>query len=202
MTKTLHTAIAGALLLGIAPAAWASYPSHYEMKKVKYLAHELYEGAEHLYDKSSYYARRGDRRERDATHYLHQLAKASHRFYGQVEDYYRQPRRTEREFRRLIHAYYLAVDGFHYLRAYDHYREDFRCLTQVMDKLVHYYGGYGAYDRRGGYDRRDYRYEKDYKYRDYKYRDYKYRNYKSKDPHYYPSKGEKVLYLLHRILDH
>ena len=191
MKKTAFIATTTALILGFAPAAWAgSYPSHHDMKKVKYLAHELYEGADHLYDKSHSYARRGDYREREANRDLHSLAKAAHHFYRQVEDYYREPRHTERDFRRLINAYYRAKDGFHYLKAYDYYPEDFRCLTDVMDKLVYYYGGYGSYskyDRHDRYDRRDdYRYKKEYKYKDRGYR---------------PTKGERILYLLHHVLD-
>ena len=190
MHKAIRNLIAFALLQGLAPAAWASYPSRYEMKKVKYLAHELYKGADHLYEKSSYYARHGNRYERNAARDLRQLAKSAHHFYDQVDRYYREPRHTERDFRRLIYAYHEAVEGFRYLSAYDHYRRDFKCLTDAMDDLVHYYGGYGAYSHGsyGRYDRHD-----DYKYR----KDYKY-----KDRRYYPTKGEKILYLLHHVLDH
>ncbi|MEM7350668.1 MAG: hypothetical protein AAF657_07670 [Acidobacteriota bacterium] len=190
MKQVLRITIASALLLGLAPAAWASYyPEYRQMKKVKYLAHELYEGADHLYEKSSYYSRRGDRYERRAARDLHDLAKAAHHFYDQVDRYYRQPRHTEKDFRRLIYAYHEAVDGFRYLEAYDHYRRDFRCLIETMDKLVHYYGGYGAYDRHGGYGNYD-------RHDDYKYR----KGDRYKNQRYYPTKGEKFLYLLHHVL--
>lgn len=151
----LHTPIIlAAALLGLPALAAADHPSRHAMEKVAYLAHEISDGAHHLYEKSSRYANHGYESER-AIYALHELAEEARDFHNTVERYRRDPYRTEVEFREMIHAYYNAVDGFHYLPAYSHYRRDFRCLTDLMDDLVAYYGGYGSYRREphGYYDR-------------------------------------------------
>lgn len=172
-TKLKTLTITLAAFLGLAAAASARHPEYREMKKVKYLAHELSVGAQELYEHSRSYARHPDRYERDALYALHELAEAAHHFYEQVGRYYREPGHTERDFRVLVRTWREASYGFTHLAAYDHHRYDFRCLRETMDKLAYYYGGYGVYerdryrgrdgyyDRRGPYDdRRPYRYRK------------------------------------------
>lgn len=135
-----------ALSLGFASTATAGqYPEHAQMRKVKYLAHELYKGARYLYEHSARYTRHASYSEYEALEDLDRLARRSHHFYEQVGRYYRQPRHTERDFRRLLRAYRAASRGFHDLSTYRRYHDDFECLIETMDKLVHYYGGYGYY---------------------------------------------------------
>lgn len=168
MTKTLATTTALAFLtfLGTAGVATAGhYPEYEDMKKVKYLAHELYKGARYLEDHARDYARYPSRRERESLYALRDLAERSHHFYEEVGRYYRDPVHTERDFRRLVRAYRRASRGFHELAAYDHYHEEFRCLRETMDKLAYYYGGYDVYESSTQVDR--YRYERHSKYRKY-----------------------------------
>lgn len=160
MKKTLTLSIV--LTLALAGTAFADYgsSSHYypeyrEMKKVKYLAHELYKGAHYLHEHAARYAPRyTSYGEREAIEDLYRLAKRADNFYEQVGRYYREPRRTEREFRRLVRAYRVASRGFHELSTYRRYHEDFECLIETMDKLAHYYGGYAYHEAgyRRGYD--------------------------------------------------
>lgn len=178
--KTLLIALAA---LVVAPAAWAAHPSHHQMKKVKRLAHEVYEGAHYLHEKSARYATH-DWRDEKARYALHELSKRAHDFYRASDRYYGDPYRTEDAFRDLIHAYYFASDRFRYLYAYDHYRRDFECLRDLMDDLVYYYGGYDAYER--------HRYERHGRY-----------DRPHKKPYYGPrSKTGKILYYLHHYLEH
>lgn len=162
-THTITTALAFLTFLGTAGAATAGHhPDGTDMRKVKYLAHELYEGARYLEEQSREYAYYPGRRERDSLYALRELAEQAHHFYEQVGRYYRDPVHTEHDFRRLARAYREASYGFHYLAAYDHYHEEFRCLRETMDKLAYYYGGYDVYEAPRQVDR--YRYERYRKY--------------------------------------
>lgn len=144
--------------LALAPAARADHPTRHQMKKVKYLAHELSESAHYLHEQAASYAGH-DSREEEAVYALHNLSKRAHDFYRAAGRHYRDPYRTEDAFRELIYAWNHAEEGFQYLYAYRHHRHEFRDLRLMMDDLVAYYGGYDAY-RRPPHPRRHGKYHK------------------------------------------
>lgn len=135
----------GCALLALAPAAQAEHPSRDQMEKVGYLAHELYQSARYLHDKSAAYATY-DPREDEALYALEELARRADVFSRAVERHAYKPRRTERAFRALDRAFRHAADGFPYLEAYDHHERDFYELERLMSDLVAYYG-YEVYER-------------------------------------------------------
>ena len=141
MRKTTIASIAFTSILFLAATASARYPSYDEMRQVKYLAHELYEGSHYLYKASAEYVDYPSYEEKEALQDLHRLSERAHHFYRQVDHHYRSPRHTEKDFERLIRAYYAAIDSSHYLPTYAHYRSQFSNLKRGMNSLVHYYGG-------------------------------------------------------------
>ena len=153
MRKTATLAITLASFLLLAASSSARHPSYDEMRQVKYLAHELYEGSHYLYKVSADYVDYPSYEEKDALRDLHHLSQRAHHFYRQVDHHYRSPRHTEKDFERLIRAHYAAMDSAPYLPTYGHYRTRFHNLKRSMDSLVHYYGGYSYYGRshRGGH---------------------------------------------------
>lgn len=129
----------------------------WQWERVKRLAHEVEEKAEHVHREAESRSHHGDYWERRALADLHALEEKAGHFHRQVESYRQDPRHTRGDFSALMRAYDEAERSFRNAHAYQHVREDFYRMRDALRELESQYedsgGGGGHDDHYGDHDR-------------------------------------------------
>ena len=112
-------------------------------ERVKQLAHDLDEAAEHVHIQAERETDNQWGRDSRAIMALHEFAEAAEHFHRQVESYSNDPRHTQNDFYNLTYAYRDASRAMHYARFSEHVLRDWYEAEDAFRQLRRYYRGGG-----------------------------------------------------------
>lgn len=125
--------------------------------RVKQLAHEVDDRAEHVHREAERQAHHGDRWERQALSDLHRLAERAEHFHRQLERWNQNPSHTRSDYYSVVSAFNQADRSLRYAHSFRHIRQDFETVRRAIGELNYYYrggyddghGGHGGHDDHG-----------------------------------------------------